>query len=362
MSREPSDFEHNGMPLHASPNAGRMRQMQEPWLGLFTAHRAHPAEQRLPGAPGIVMPESGNEVNGMNDEAESSAQLPANEMPAVPSLLQRAATGTTGLVSTSVTQATNQRQQATSAEKPNEPNAAVSSTMGQPSIPVNGRHAESAHGTEIKAAGGPDGEGANLAGSDSLRNDFSDAVPLPPRVLVQKHLTIQTEISSMSTASGPGGPSLPGEAIMPLMAAMGPPISLAGEAGTLPGRTLTSNDSFSAAAVIPAAVPVRFARTPMGAGNIPTGNIQSAMPETQPRSDRSERALLERLNDRASRQQQAGVGRRVHIGNLRITVQRPAMAAAQTPPSAPSAQPQQAPAAAGQPLFNPWERHYMAFD
>jgi hypothetical protein len=187
-------------------------------------------------------------------------------------------------------------------------------------------------------------------------------VPLPPRVLVQKHLTIQTEISSMSTASGPGGPSLPGEAIMPLMAAMGPPISLAGEAGTQPGRTLTSNDSFSAAAVIPAAVPVRFARTPMGAGNIPTGNIQSAMPETQPRSDRSERALLERLNDRASRQQQAGVGRRVHIGNLRITVQRPAMAAAQTPPSAPSAQPQQAPAAAGQPLFNPWERHYMAFD
>jgi hypothetical protein len=147
MSREPSYFEHNGMPLHASPNAGRMRQMQEPWLGLFTAHRAHPAEQRLPGAPGIVMPESGNEVNGMNDEAESSAQLPANEMPAVPSLLQRAATGTTGLVSTSVTQATNQRQQATSAEKPNEPNAAVSSTMGQPSIPVNGRHAESAHGT-----------------------------------------------------------------------------------------------------------------------------------------------------------------------------------------------------------------------
>ena len=100
-----------------------------------------------------------------------------------------------------------------------------------------------------------------------------------------------------------------------------------------------------------------------GAGNILIGNArQPAMPEIQPQVDRSQRALLERLNDRASPQQQAGVGRRVHIGNLRITVQRPAMAAAQTPPSAPSAQPQQAPAAAGQPLFNPWERHYMAFD
>jgi hypothetical protein len=360
MSREPSYFEHNGMPLHASPNAGRVRQMQEPWLGLFTAHRAQPAEQRPQSAPGIVMPEPGNETAGINDEGEGTAQQSANELPAAPSLLQRAGT----IASASVTQSTNQQQpQLTSAAQPDKPNVAVSSLMGQPSIPVNAPHPEPVHGTEIKSAGGPKGEGANLSlGSDSLCNDFSDAVPTPPRVLVQKHLTIQTEISSMSTASGPGGPSLPGEAIMPLMAAMGPPISLDGEAGTQPGRTLTSNDSFSAAAVIPAAVPVRFARTPMGAGNIPIIDMsRRAMPEIQPQSDRSQRALLERLNDRASPQQQAGVGRRVHIGNLRITVQRPAMAATQTPSSAPLPQPQAA-AAAGQTLFNPWERHYMAFD
>ena len=282
-------------------------------------------------------------------------------MPTAPSLLQRTATGTTGVSSASVSRSTNQ-QQLTSAAQPDKPNVAVSSLMGQQAIPVNIRHAEPAHRTEIKAAGGPDGEGANLStGSDSLRNDFSDAVPTP-RVLVQKHLTIQTEISSMSTASGPAKMLLPSEPIMPLPVAMGSPISLADESGTQPGRTLTSNGSFSAA-VIPAAVPVRFARTPMGAGNIPIGNArQPVIPEVQPQSDRSQRALLERLNDRASPQQQAGVGRRVHIGNLRITVQRPAMAAAQTPLSAPSAQPQQTPAAAGQPLFNPWERHYMAFD
>ncbi|MBZ5493555.1 MAG: hypothetical protein LAO76_21775 [Acidobacteriia bacterium] len=367
MSREPSYFEHNGMPLHTSPNAGRVRQMQEPWLGLFTAHRAHPAEQRPSGTPGVVvMPEPGNEVTGMNDEVEGSVQLPAKEMPAAPSLLQRAATGTTGVPSTSVSQSTNQQQpQLTSAAQTNQPNAAVSSPMGQPSIPVNARYAEPADRKEIKSAGGPELEGANLStGSDSLRSDFSDAVPLPPRVLVQKHLTIQTEISSMSTASGTGGTSLPGEPIMPLAVSVGSAISAAVEAGTEPGGTLTSSESFSASAVIPAAMPIAFARTPMGAGagNIPIGNIQSAMPESQPRSDRSQRALLERLNDRASPQQQAGVGRRVHIGNLRITVQRPAMATTQTPSSAPSAQPQQAPAAAGQPLFNPWERHYMAFD
>jgi hypothetical protein len=360
MSREPSYFEHNGMPLHASPNAGRVRQMQEPWLGLFTAHRVQPAEQRPSGTPGVVMPEPGIETTGINEEAEGSAQQSASELASATSLLQRAGT----IPSASVTQSANQQQpQLTFAAQPDKPNAAVSVPMGQLATPVNMRHAEPAHGTELKAAGGP-GEGANLGGSDSLRNDFPDAVPLPPRVLVQKHLTIQTEISSISnTSSEPPTTLLKGGTLVPLMAAMGPPISLAGEAGTQPGRTLTSNESFSAAAVIPAAVPVPFARRPMGAGNIPIGNArQPAMPEVQPRSDRSQQALLERLNDRASPQQQAGVGRRVHIGNLRITVQRPAMAAAQTPPSATSAQPQQAPAAAGQPLFNPWERHYMAFD
>jgi hypothetical protein len=366
MSREPSYFEHNGMPLHTSPNAGRVRQMQEPWLGLFTTHRAQPAEQRPSGMPGVVvMPEPDNEVTGMNGEVEGSAQLSAHEMPAAPSLMQRAATGTKGIPSTSVGQSTNQRQQFTSLEQTTQPNVAVSSPMGQPSIPVNARYAEPADRKEIKSAGGPEGEGANLSPvSDSLRSDFSDAVPLPPRVLVQKHLTIQTEISSMSTASGPAGTLLPGEPIMPLVAATESPISVAGEVGTGPGEMLASSESFSAVAIIPAAMPVRFARTPMGGGavNIPIGNIKSVMPETQPQSDRSQRALLERLNDRASAQQQTGGGRRVHIGNLRITVQRPAMAAAQTPPSAPSAQPQQAPAAAGQQLFNPWERHYMAFD
>jgi hypothetical protein len=361
MSREPSYFEHNGMPLHASPNAGRVRQMQEPWLGLFTAHRVHPSEQRPSGTSGIVMPEPSIETIGINEEAEGSAQQSASEFVAAPSLLQRAGT----IPSASVTQSTNQQQpQLTSAAQPDKPNVAVSSLMGQQAIPVNIRHAEPAHRTEIKAAGGPDGEGANLStGSDSLRNDFSDAVPLPPRVLVQKHLTIQTEISSISnTSSEPPTTLLPGGTLVPLMAAMGSPISLAGEAGTQPGRTLTSNGNFSASTVIPAAVPVRFARTPMGAGNIPIIDMsRRAMPEIQPQSDRSQRALLERLNDRASPQQQAGVGRRVHIGNLRITVQRPAMAATQTPSSAPLPQPQAA-AAAGQTLFNPWERHYMAFD
>jgi hypothetical protein len=235
--------------------------------------------------------------------------------------------------------------------------------MGQPSIPVNVQHAEPAHGTEMKSAGGSKGASANLVSRGAnLPGDASEAAPLPPRVLVQKHLTIQTEISSMSTASDPATTSLPGGALVPLMAAMGPPISLAGEAGTEPGETLTLSESFSATAVLPTAVPVRSARTPMGAGNVPIGNTrQPAMPESQPQSNGSQQALLDRLNDRATPQQQAGGGRRVHIGNLRIRVQRPAMAAAQTPSSAPLAQPQAA-AAAGQTLFNPWERHYMAFD
>jgi len=364
MSREQSYFEHNGMPLHASPNAGRVRQMQEQWLGLFTTYPVRPAEQRSLGTTDIVMPDPSNEVTGMNGETEGCAQLPANELPAAPSLLQRAATGMTGVMSAPVTQSTNQQQpQFTSTAQPNKPNAAVSSPMGQPSIPVNVRHAEPAHGAEIKSAGGSEGASANpVTGGANVPGDASNALPLPPRVLVQKHLTIQTEVSSMSIASEPATTSLPGGALVPLMAAMGSPILPAGEAGTEPGETLTLSESFSAAAVLPAAVPVRFARTPMGAGNIPIGNTrQPSMPESLPQSDRSQQALLDRLNDRAAPQQQAGGSRRVHIGNLRITVQRPAMAAAQAPSSAPSAQPRAA-GAAGQTLFNPWERHYMAFD
>lgn len=361
MSRERSYFEHNGMPLHASPNAGRVRPMQNQWLGLFTAHPAQPAEQRPSGTPGIVMPEPSIEATGMNGEAEGSAQLSASELPAAPNLLQRAATGVS---STSVTQSVNQQQpQLPSAAQPNQPNAGVNSHMRQPAIPVNVRHAEPAHGAEFKSAGGPEGESTNLvAGRAGVRDDDSHAAPLPPHVLVQKHLTIQTEISSMSGASEPATTLLPGSAIVPLTAAMGSPISLAGEAGTEPGETLTSSESFSVPAVIPAAAPVRFARTSMGAGNGPIGNIkQPAMLGSQPQIDRSQQSLLDRLNDRAAPPQHAGGNRRVHIGNLRITVQRPAMAAAQSPSSAPLPQPQAA-AAAGQPLFNPWERHYMAFD
>jgi hypothetical protein len=364
MIREQSYFEHNGMPLQAGANAGRVRHTQESWLGSFTAHRAQPAEQQPSVTTGMAMPDPSNEATGMNGEAEDGAQLSANQLPAAPSLLQRAATSTTGAPSMSVTQSTNQQQpQFTSAAQPNKPNAAVSFPMGQPTIPVNLRHAEPAHGTEIKSAGNPEGASANpVTGVAALPGDASNAVPLPPRVLVQKHLTIQTEISSMSTASGPAMMSLPGGGLLSLMSAMGSPISVAGAAGEDVGETSISRESFSAAPLVPAAVPVPFARTPMGAGNISIVNTRPpAMPESQPQSDRSRQALLGRLNDRAAPPHQAGGGRRVHIGNLRITVQRPAMAVAQTPPSAPSTQ-QQAAAAAGQTLFNPWERHYMAFD
>lgn len=364
MTRERSYFEHNGIPLQASPNAGRVPQMQEQWPGLFTAYHAQPAELHRSSTTGVVMPEPGNDVTRMNGEAEGSAQLSASEMPAAPNLLQRAATDTTGVPSASGTQSANQqRPEFISAAQPNQPNAAVSSPMRQPAIPVDVRHGEPAHGTDLKSAGGPEAESVNLvSGGVGAPGDAPDAVPLLPRVLVQKHLTIQTEISSMSTASGPATMSLSGEVMVPLTAAMGPPISLAGEAGTEPGETLTSSESFSVAAVIPDAVPVRFARAPMGAGNIPIGNTrQPAMAEIQPQSDRSQQALLDRLNDRTTPLPHAGGNRRVHIGNLRITVQRPAMAAAQTQSSAPLPQPQAAPAT-GQTLFNPWERHYMAFD
>ena len=128
MSRNNPISNINGIPLHASPNAGRVRADAGAMAWLVHGASGPADRTAVPGTTGMVMPDPSNEVNGVNGEAEGSVQLPANELPAAPSLLQRAATGTTGVLSTPVTQSTNQQQpQFISAAQPNKPNAAVSS-------------------------------------------------------------------------------------------------------------------------------------------------------------------------------------------------------------------------------------------
>ena len=185
----------------------------------------------------------------------------------------------------------------------------------------------------------------------------ADTSPLTARVLVQKHITVQTEVSSMSAAAA--AMPLPGGAVLPGIEAMESPMSLAAIMET--GSVFLPDETFAATTIVPQATPTRFesARVEMGVGMTGVQAMPPVTPENQPHGERSQQSLLDRLNSRPDVQQQESGGRRVHIGNLHITVQRPAIA--QAPPFAPSAQPQSA-AAAPQTFFNPWERLHTAFD
>jgi hypothetical protein len=364
MSRERSYFEHNGMPLQAAPNAGRVRHVQAPWLGSFIAQAA-PAEQQGAGKAAVAMTGLTAEVSGMNDEPEGDT--PQSSAPKMP-----LADWPTGA------QATDAIQSGANPQHPHSTWAAGADAHANatnidaradidrstlPVIPASLLQAKPARGTETKPAAGTEANTPNrITESAGARSVEPDATRLLPSVLVQKHVSVQTEISFMPTATEVAT-ALPGTPPLPLVVAMGAPPSMSVAAATENSGTPMPAESAAAVALSPAPVLVHFeaARVQMGVSNIPAGNTRpAAMPESRPQNDRSQQALLDRLNDRATPPHQQGGGRRVHIGNLHITVQRPAMAATQTPPLAPSVQPQAA--SAGQILFNPWERHYMAFD
>ena len=223
------------------------------------------------------------------------------------------------------------------------------------SIPASGR--------EMQPAGGREDGIGNPAIRAGASHEDAAAPALAPRVLVQKHITIQTAVSSIS-AQSEGTAPLPGGAVLPLIEALQSPMSISvtpGTAATETGSIFVPGETFTTTA--PQAAPSRFdaVRVEMGTGNTASATaVPPVVPTSQPPSERSQQALFDRLNHRPAQQPEGG-GRRVHIGNLHITVHRPAMAA-QAPPSAPSAHPPQQQAAAPQTLFNPWERHNVAFD
>ncbi len=188
---------------------------------------------------------------------------------------------------------------------------------------------------------------------------------LQPQVLVQKHITVQTETLSMSAGLGMMMPSQ-SDPVFATSEKMKSLTAMNSAAGTETESVFTPGESF-AVPVIPQIMSLQFeaARTPMGAGNATGSHAASpVISASQPQGEKSQQALLDRLNSRPAPQQENSGGRRLHIGNLQITVQRPAIAPAQTQPSLSATQPstQTQPAAAPQTFFNPWERHHMAFD
>lgn len=387
MSQEKSYLDHSGMPMQATPNAGRVRRAQGPWPSTFSARLAQPGEQKHAGMPAVTMP-------GLNDEiAEMDAEGPktrrsgeqqrdalgaVNEPLGEPSLLQRASVANSaGAQSGSANPAIMQNSLSANALQ-SSASSFTSAAMGPAVNPaaLSVSPAMSAGSAEPTPASGMETRSASEYSTNKQEDAFANPVissavqegtaasALQPQVLVQKHVTVQTVTSSMS--AGPGvemplqsGPEFATSETMKSFMAMN------SAAGTETASVFTPGESF-AVPVIPQITFLQSeaARRPMGAGNAMGRHATSpVISASQPQGEKSQQALLDRLNSRPAQQHENSGGRRLHIGNLQITVQRPAVAPAQTQPSLSSTQPStQTQPAAAQTFFNPWERHHMAFD
>jgi len=386
MSREKSYLEHSGMPMQATPNAGRVRRAQGPWPSTFSTRPAHPGEQKHAGMASVTMLGLHDEVAEMDAEGskarrsgdqQQDALGAVNESLADSNLLQRAPVANfAGAPSGSANPAI--AQNARSADAPqNSAGSLTSAAMGPAVNPaaLSALPAMSVGSTEPTSESGMETRSASEYSTNNQEDAFANPVTssavqegttasaLQAQVLVQKHITVQTEISSMS--AGPGmvmplqsGPEFATSEKMKSLTAMN------GAAGT---ESVFASDESFAVPMIPQIKSLQFeaARTPMGAGNAMGNHAESpVISASQPQGEKSQQALLDRLNSRPAQQQENSGGRRLHIGNLQITVQRPTVAPAQTQPSFSSTKPptQTQPAAAPQTFFNPWERHHMAFD
>lgn len=376
MSAERSYLEHNGMPLQNSPNAGRVRHghADAPWLRTFGAHSPQATEQKSLRMPGSAMPEPELLEDGALAEGTGTPRVGAGmgvvaaEPAAAPNLLQRATTA--GGVSTAAAGAVSAPTVASAAQTSAQPvatHAAVGAPMGivpttapeSASMPGRVSTPMATGGVEMKPGAGRDDVTSTPVSTGA---PGAEMVPAAPRVVVQKHITIQTEISAMA-----GGEEAMPVAGVPASAAVSPmatAMTMEGPAMMESGGVALPVESFAALDFpMPAATRFETVRVEMGAGNVAAGKAAPpAAAAGQAQGERSQQELLQRLSQtHKPAQPQESSGRRVHIGNLQITVQRPAMPAAQTPASAPSAQPQSA-AAASPTYFNPWERLHTAFD
>jgi hypothetical protein len=379
MSREKSYLEHSGMPMQATPNAGRVRRAQGPWPSTFSARLAQPAEQKHAGMAAVRMPGFTDEITEMDVEGvktqrsgdqQHDALRDVSESLADPGLLQRAsAANSAGAQSGSANPAL--AQSALSADAPqNSTSSLTSAAMGPAanSAALPESPAMNA-GSEPMPASGMETRPASEYSINKQKDAFAkqertDASELQPQVLVQKHITVQTEVSSMSAGPGMMTPLQSGP-VFATNEKMKSLMAMNSVAGAETASVFALGESF-AVPVVPQITSLQFeaARTPMGAGNAMGGHAASpVISASQPQGEKSQQALLDRLNSRPAQQQENSGGRRLHIGNLQITVQRPAVAPAQTQPSLSSAQAAtQTQPAAPQTFFNPWERHHMAFD
>jgi hypothetical protein len=374
MSQEKSYLEHSGMPIQATPNAGRVRRAQGPWPSTFSARPVQTVEQKQSGLAAVTMPGFNGEVAEMDEVSKtrhSREQHPdalgtVNESLVEPSLLLGSANPAIAQSALSAGAPQNSASSFTSAAMG--PAVNLEALAASPAMNVGSSEPPSVSGMETGSAehskNKQEDAFANPVASRSAVQEGTAASALQPQVLVQKHISVQTETLSMSAGPGMVMPSQSGS-VFATSEKMESHMAMNSAASTENESVFAPGESF-AVPVIPRTTSFQFEalRTPMGAGNAMGGQATApVMPAPQPHGEKSQQALLDRLNSRPAPPQENSGGRRLHIGNLQITVQRPAVAPAQTQPFLSSTQPStQTQPAAPQTFFNPWERHHMAFD
>jgi hypothetical protein len=359
-SQEKSIFHSNGIPLHFSANAARVRPMALSWMGGFSIYRkAQPVEQGAGAFAGPVL-----------------------EVPFEPNEWARETPVAT-------------KDAVVSAESSSLPPAA-GEDFALPSS-FSGRVA--AHGASLRPSLPTQSSGASRSGQTGPQEQGKKLSPIPARIssALQQRLPnliwesrpekeqisaplsasirvlkeIGSEEKSGKDAANPDGPQDPYDNIRLV------PAEDRGDRHKPPSdslRTVFAPDEVSmklrmgvsARMEHPGVVSTQQVRSfRQGGMTLPFSRPKSLPQVLAQGTSRltAIRNVLEKLNAEAPRSTnaQAEPGRRVHIGKLHITVQRPGGGAVQSPASQPpEAHP--APQPAQQVFFNPWERRYTSFD
>jgi hypothetical protein len=352
MSRERSCFEHKGMPL-AAETAGHMRAASAPWLQSFGV-RPVPGPDPMKALAAAPVNEPEPQMFDYQHEFELGHSRPnvdggRSETGTAPGLQRSTSANPSSFTGHSGSAVAGQRPASTSTmggTKDGSPKASFS-VPNTATAPLSEALAQS--------SGLPVGIDAAIP---EMRPETESARGIDsgqPHVTVQKHVSIQQVVSPVFIGQPAGaGPSTsashtqPGE--LPFASVTSREFHIESVAHTATGTSVAKSS--------PELEPVAATRTgQMGGGTLMQGPVMMPSISRSPKSHSHGNDLLERLNQHNP--QHEG-GKRVHIRNLHVTVQKAAASQQQQP--AQGAQQQAAPAAVPQTFFNPWERHYSAFD
>ena len=361
--REKSSLQHSGMPLKVTPNTGHVRAVAAPWLETFSIRPWDGvAEKSASSRLGQVF---GNLTNPEEDLplVRDEDALPSAAIGLQPDdSISQKGTGMKESFSQQVETAALPSSFASSKGLRHQPqdSSETSVTAAQDRWGAkNGmvRSAGVGKQDQVASAGSPEQRGARMAATEPKASAGRNRAP---QIVVKKTIEITT-LATMQTMPRPrpdhaaarfperllrrplGGQTVAG-VVTP------GPFTPVLRGTTQPGATSShSSDAGGIYAGLADSLSM-------------DGPVEPRWPQSSSAALSGQSDILQRLNQQSLPEATRPSPKRVHIGNLHITVQRPAAnsgvqaAPSQTP--APAAQP----AASSQVFMNPWDRMYTVFD